>query len=283
MDSAPKANPAWLAEVDRLAPTVLVIGGFLTSPPFYSRLRSRLLERGAAAVEIAPIWIPDWVLALRRGAGPIVTRASRALLAAAAVAAASPLSRGAPILVVGHSAGGLVARLLTSPEPFAGRPCRGSGRIGAIVSLGTPHRIGGEGRFGAILARQGIAFLDRVVPGAAFAPAIGYVAVGSRALAGRPDGDFSTRLAWAIYQAILPQPGSIVVEGDGLVPLAATRLAGAREIVLDGIWHSPLDRGPWYGSLEAVDRWWPVAVDAWRRALRARAEGQAPDGRPAHG
>lgn len=262
--------PAWAADPEGVAPTVLIIGGFLTSPPFYARLRRRLLDRGAAAVEIAPIWIPDWLLATWRGLGPIVTRASRALLHAAALADRSPASRGAPVLVVGHSAGGLVARLLTSPEPFAGRPCRGSSRIGAIVTLGTPHVADRDGIVDGFITPQVVAFLDRVAPGAAFAPRVGYVAVGSRGLLGRRNGSLRARLAWAAYQAVLPQPGLEVVDGDGLVPLAATRLAGATEVVLEGIRHSPLGVRPWYGSAEAVDVWWPVAVEAWRTALRAR-------------
>jgi hypothetical protein len=266
----PGTPPSWREDVEAVAPTVLVIGGFLTAPSLYRGLRTRLLDRGAAAVEIAPIWTPDWLLASWRGFGPIVTRASRALLAAAETAARSPASRGAPLLVVGHSAGGIIARLLTAPEPFAGRPCRGAGRIGAIVTLGTPHVVRHDGGFGGQIAAHAVAFLDRVAPGAYFAPEVGYVAVGSRGLPGRRTGDLRTRIAWAVYQAVLAQPGLDVVDGDGVVPLAATRLAGATEVVLDGIRHSPFGVRPWYGSEEAVEVWWPAAVEAWRAALRAR-------------
>ncbi len=269
------AAPRWTEALETVAPTVLVIGGFLTSPSLYDGLRARLLDRGAAAVEIAPIWTPDWLLAGWRGLGPIVTRASRALLAAAEVAARSPASRGAPLLVVGHSAGGLVARLLTSPEPFAGRPCRGARRIGAIVTLGTPHVVGPDGVVGRIVVTEAVGFLDRVAPGAAFAPEVGYVAVGARGFLGRRNGGFRARLGWATYKAVLPEPGHDVLDGDGVVPLAATRLPGARDVVLDGIAHSPFGPRPWYGSAEAVDVWWPVALDAWRAALRARVGGVA--------
>lgn len=263
----------WGEAVETVAPTVLVIGGFLTAPSLYHGLRGRLLDRGAAAVEIASIWTPDWLLATWRGLGPIVTRASRALLAAAAGAATSPRSRGAPLLVVGHSAGGIVARLLTSPEPFAGRPCRGASRIGAIVTLGTPHVVDHDGPVGRAVLPEAVAFLDRVAPGAAFAPRVGYVAVGARGFVGRRDDGLRARLAWAAYRAVLPDPGLDVVDGDGIVPLAATRLPGAREVVLDGIAHSPFGSRPWYGSAEAVDVWWPVALEAWRAALRARVGG----------
>lgn len=263
----------WTEAVEAVAPTVLVIGGFLTSPSLYHGLRDRLLDRGAAAVEIAPIWTPDWLLATWRGLGPIVTRASRALLAAAQVAETSPQTRGAPLLVIGHSAGGIVARLLTSPEPFAGRPCRGASRIGAIVTLGTPHVVGHDGVVGRAVLPKAVAFLDRVAPGAAFAPRVGYVAVGARGFLGRRSGGLRARLGWAAYQSVLPQPGRDVLDGDGLVPLPATRLPGAREVVLDGIAHSPFGSGPWYGSAAAVDVWWPVACEAWRAALRARVGG----------
>ncbi|HEY4751887.1 MAG TPA: hypothetical protein VIH37_01290, partial [Candidatus Limnocylindrales bacterium] len=112
------------------APVVLVLGGFLTSPPLYRALARRLRARGAAEVVVARIWTMDWLLATRRGAGPILTRSARALLEASAQS--EVLALGAPVLVVGHSAGGVCARLLTSSEPYAGRQLNGSGRIGAI-------------------------------------------------------------------------------------------------------------------------------------------------------
>ena len=120
------------------APVVLVLGGFLTSPPLYRPLRRGLLERGAADVVVGGVWTMDWLLAASRGLGPILTRSGRALLEASR--RSEDLSGGAPVLVIGHSAGGMSARLLTSPVAFAGRRLNGSSRIGAIVTLGTPAR-----------------------------------------------------------------------------------------------------------------------------------------------
>ena len=53
-----------------LAPTVLILGGFLTSPPFYRPLRRRLLARGAAAVVVANVWTPDWLIPRYAASGP---------------------------------------------------------------------------------------------------------------------------------------------------------------------------------------------------------------------
>ena len=60
------------------------------------------------------------------------------------------------------------------------------------------------------------------------------------------------------------------VEGDGLVPVAAALLPGSRQVVLVDAVHGPSLRTTWYGSSISVDAWWPVALDAWRGALRAR-------------
>ena len=250
------------------APTVLVLGGFLTSPPIYRPFVRSLRERGAAEVVVGGVWTPDWLLAAVRGLGPILTRSGRALLAASA--RSSVASLGAPVLVIGHSAGGMSARLLTSPVPFAGRRLNASGRIGAIVTLGTPHVVSFEGLTRNRTGAEAAAFANRVVPGPFFAPRVGYLAVASRVSPGRPDGAVRERRAWALYQGLLPQPGASVVEGDGLIPLASALLPGAPSLVLDDAAHGQSPGRDWYGSDGPLDRWWPAAVETWRSALRAR-------------
>ena len=89
----PVASSAWRdVEPDELAPVVLVAGGFLTMPGSYDGLAALLRERGAADVLVAPVYVPDWMLAAARGLGPITTRVGRALLEAGARSAESPAS-----------------------------------------------------------------------------------------------------------------------------------------------------------------------------------------------
>jgi hypothetical protein len=264
----------WRDDPDACRPVVLVIGGFLTAPLLYYRLARRLRARGAAAVVVAQLWTPDWIWVSRRGMGAVVTRAGRALLRASTVAASSPEARGAPILVVGHSAGGLTARLLTSPEPFAGRRLGAAGRIGAIVTLGSPHHVAPRGDIGGRISVVATAFADRVVPGAAFSPDVGYVSVASRAIVGRRDGDGQARMAYRFYRGLI---GPVADEhdeipGDGLVPVSSALLEGAERIVLDDAVHGQFGGRPWYGSEGRVDLWWPAALAAWHAALRARVE-----------
>ena len=254
-----------------LSPVVLVAGGFLTTPGWYRPMAAALRARGAAEVVIAPVYRPDWVLCAVRGLGPVTTRVGRALLRAGAASAASPASRGAPILYVGHSAGGIVGRLLTSPQMFEGRRLNASGRIGALVTLGTPHLVGDEARWGGRVATAGARFANRHVPGARFAPTTGYLAVASRYVVGHDDAEDSRPgFMRRLYEDLHPAPDQPIVAGDGLVPVSSALLPGARHLVLDDAVHGPGVRSPWYGQEGQLDAWWPVALGLWRDALRAR-------------
>jgi pimeloyl-ACP methyl ester carboxylesterase len=269
----------WRDDPDGTSPLVLVLGGFLTSPPLYLPLARRLLRRGAADVVIGRVWTPDWLLAAGRGLGPNLTRAGRALVRAGERSARSTAARGAPVLVVGHSAGGMLGRLLTSPLPFQGRRLGAAPRIGALVTLGTPHHTSPSGDIGGRVGSMASAFADEVIPGAAFAPRVGYVTVASRAIVGSVGGDQRARTALRFYRGLLGQDRPSV-EGDGLIPVESALLDGAVRIVLDDVVHGQFGGQPWYGSEEVIDTWWPAAVEAWHSALRIRASqgnGPAPD------
>lgn len=274
--SASPVAGAWLApDVDpgALAPVVIVAGGFLTGPGWYAPMVAALRARGVADVVLARVYPPDWILAAVRGLGPITTRVGRSLLEAGERSAASPASLGAPVLYVGHSGGGIVGRLLTSPVVFEGRRLNASGRIGALVTLGTPHLVGEEARWGSRINEAGARFANRHVPGAFFAPTTAYVAVASRYIEGHPDAeDGRARFVRRLYEDIHPAPDEPHVAGDGLVPVASALLPGARHVVLEDAVHGPGVRDPWYGQDAHLDAWWPVALEAWRAALRARRE-----------
>ena len=254
------------------APVVLVLGGFLTSPPIYRVLVRSLRDRGAADVVVGNVWTMDWLLAGLRGLGPVVTRSGRALLEASRRSEA--IAGGAPVLIVGHSAGGMSARLLTSRVPLQGRRLNASGRIGAIVTLGTPHAvpIGAErhNRSAARSAVRAAVYASREVPGATFRPTTGYLSIASRRVTGREHGTPGERHAWLLYRALTPAPPTPVIEGDGLVPVAAALLPGATHLVLDDAAHGQGFGRDWYGSDRMLDRWWPLALATWQTALRAR-------------
>jgi hypothetical protein len=167
-----------------------------------------------------------------------------------------------------------------SAVPFEGRTMRAAGRIGALVTLGTPNAASpgasDGGRWGRRVGEAGARYAQRHVPGATWAPTTGYVSVASRCLVGRLGaGDGRERFLRRLYEDVYPQPDLEAVEGDGLVPVAAALLPGSRQVVLVDAIHGPSQRATWYGSAASVDAWWPIALDTWREALRARLSAAA--------
>jgi hypothetical protein len=242
----------------------VIVGGYLTEPLFYRPMRARLLERGAARVSVVPLHVPDWLVAAFVGFGPALRRVVRAVRAARRAS-------DAPLIVVGHSAGGILARLALSEEPFRGRQGGVAVDVGCLVTLGTPHVVRPHARWAGHAGERATRFLARSSPGAWFAPATRYLTVGSAAVAPRaPDpAPFPKHLLNRILTDFVGP--SVHVSGDGIVTDDLTHLEGARHLTLDDALHGTLG-GPWYGDGRVVDRWWPIALEEWRLALEARAD-----------
>jgi hypothetical protein len=112
------------------------------------------------------------------------------------------------------------------------------------------------------------------VPGATFAPTTGYVTVASRAVVADARGTGRERVAPQLYQSLLHDPAATDVPGDGVVPVRSALLDGARHVILDNAVHGQGGGRPWYGAEGPLDTWWPIAVEAWRDALRARVDAE---------
>jgi hypothetical protein len=277
-DAAPPANGTRhdlggtpLLPPEDARPHVVIVGGFMTMPPNYWPLRRRLLARGAASVAIAPIGFGDWIAAGFVGFGPLLTAAARTITDAHRRAGSTP------ILVVGHSAGGIVARLALSPTPYRGRSGIDPATVGALVTLGTPHGLGSMRVRIPHAGHHATRFLDRVAPGAHHFGTTAYLTVGSRALvrgrASRRPWERVVELGYGMLLGSVPDDVGEASPGDGIVPVAAVHLEGAEQLTFDDVKHGHIG-GPWYGDERVIDRWWPVAVDVWRASAAAR--GAAP-------
>lgn len=259
-------------------PHVVIVGGFLTEALFYGPMRERLLARGAARVTVVPIHLPDWLAMGLAGMGPLLLRTAVAIRRARRVAPA-------PVIVIGHSAGGILARLAMAPEPLDGRLGDVAEDVACLVTLGTPYRFDPRPNWWRHAGVRASEFLDRVTPGTWFAPRTAYLSVGSRCVPWSPVRPVlaPTHSAWLFTRlAVGAQRGAA---GDGLVDELRTRLQGATHLAFDDVLHGTFG-GPWYGDPHVIDRWWPVAVEAWRSALEARdglpggADRQGAGGRP---
>ena len=242
-------------------PHVVIIGGFLTESLQYRPMRRRLLEAGAERVTITPIHLPDWAVMGLVGLGPLLLRGARAIREARHE---SP----DPVIVIGHSMGGLIARLATCEVPLDGRVARVASDVGCLVTLGTPHEFEPRIRWSHAGVRAA-EHLARYCPGAFHSPRTGYLTVGSGS--DKPGRRVQRRGPMQRFNALLRDLVGVTpgLGSDGLIDAQRCRLDGARHVELDDILHGTV-YGPWYGDTVAIDRWWPAAVEEWERALATR-------------
>jgi pimeloyl-ACP methyl ester carboxylesterase len=164
----------------------------------------------------------------------------------------------AQLTLVAHSAGGVLARIYLGDQPYGPRRLcyNGHQRVGALITLGTPHRAVGQGRQGGL---NQIAYVQRVYPGA-YWPSVRYVSVIGKSIFGAPDGPPPERGAWQSYRLLGAEGAQW---GDGVVPLENGLLDGSRKLVIPGLRHDDRADRPWYGSSDAIVRaWWERAVIA---------------------
>lgn len=225
-------------------PPIVLVGGYQSFPRRYRRLAAILRELSGSPVHVVPLTPLDWALGRLRGYGQLVfevaTVVDRALLG----------SEHDKVVLVGHSAGGILARVYVGGDPpYGGRRYSGHRRVSDLVTLGTPHLVA-EGR----RRLAPIAEVDRLFPGALHAPSgLRYLCVCGDAADGAKDGAVRRR-----YERIVEDGRQ---GGDGVVPVGAALLPDARHLVLDGVYHGPRHGPRWYGlDRETVERWWPEGL-----------------------
>ncbi|MBX3030709.1 MAG: hypothetical protein KF809_11150 [Chloroflexi bacterium] len=250
-------------------PRVLIVEGLISPPIAYRRMAARLRARGAAGVDLAPVHVLDWALAGASGFARLQRRVVRAIERTTARA------DGRPIMLIGHSGGGILARLALCDAPYRGHIGGASDRVAALVSLGSPHDLhlarGAAQHEGVRLAR----FLATHEPGACHAPRTGYLTVASDLVRGPgpdrpvPERSMLGRARASFFRTIVGPPATS--GSDGIISAGLAHLPGARQLTLPDILHGVVG-GPWYGDEAAIDQWWPAALEVWRDAIAARAD-----------
>jgi hypothetical protein len=170
--------------------------------------------------------------------------------------------------VIGHSGGGIAARMAMSSVPFHGERGGAADAVGCLVTLGAPHGLARLPNRYHHAGHDALEFLDVASPGAFFAPRTAYLSVGANfALA-----PFPGVVGWAARQAFDMVVGEgATTAGDGIVPASAVHLEGAEQLTFSDARHGMIG-GNWYGAESVMDRWWPRAVALWEGALQARAQ-----------
>jgi triacylglycerol esterase/lipase EstA (alpha/beta hydrolase family) len=148
--------------------------------------------------------------------------------------------------VVGHSAGGWIARIFLGDQPYGGQCWQGWQRVASLVTLGTPHQSQEQ------WTRRNIDFVNDTYPGAFWEP-VRYVCVAGRSVQGRRQ--WNQWQQWIAYNSYQLTCGQGNTWGDGITPVVSAHLPGAVNLTWEDVVHSPGSSRPWYGSPALVPQW----------------------------
>jgi len=228
---------------------VIIIGGYNSLWPVYLKMARDLEElTGLQAVGVPLMPWHWWAVQRKQEATNVLRRLEDTVIWA------RRRFRADRFILVGHSAGGVIARLYLCDRPVWGRVYAGVEHVAAIVTLGSPHCSDKGTETGWFLSDEA----NRLVPGAVYADQIQYRAVAGRSIQGQRNGQFRERRAFRIYRNFAGQGD---IWGDGIVPVQCAGLDGAETLVLDGVAHSGKVDHHWYGGTkDIIRRWWLEGV-----------------------
>ncbi|CAF2136413.1 unnamed protein product [Brassica rapa] len=208
-----------------------------------------------------------------------------------AVREANELSQGKGLSLIGHSAGGWLARVYM--EEY------GNADISLLLTLGTPHLPPPRGLSGVIDQTRGLLYyVEENCAKAVYTPELRYVCIAGSSLCryirgaplvdkadanvdsdvtvGIEGGEVISELALAsnnktgdssgssfrarfVGQGYKQVCGRADVWGDGVVPEVSAHLEGALNVSFEGVYHSPVgsddETRPWYGSPVIAKEW----------------------------
>jgi pimeloyl-ACP methyl ester carboxylesterase len=224
---------------------IVIIGGYNSLWPTYVGMARHLEDLAGLPTIGVPLLPWHWWRAQRRqAAGDILDKLQQTVVWARRKFEAERF------ILVGHSAGGLIARLYLCDQPVWGRAYAGAGHVDALITLGSPH-CGDRGiETKWFLSDEA----NLLAAGSPHAPQVRYRTVAGRALQGRQNGRSPERRAWRNYSYF---SGHGDVWGDGTVPVESASLDGAEAVVLEGVVHSLKLGRNWYGDQGIIRRWWP--------------------------
>ncbi|MCS6959345.1 MAG: lipase [Pseudanabaenaceae cyanobacterium SKYGB_i_bin29] len=218
-----------------MSDVAVILPGYLAGSADYFAMADYLNRQGVKAT-VVPLQWWEWLPTVGgRSVVPILDRLHQT------VQQVRDRYQTDKVTLIGHSAGGWIARIYLGEKPYYDRVWAAKHWVSHLVTLGTPH---------CSLepwTKRNLGFVNENYPGA-FHPEVRYVCVAGEAVKGED--------SWLAYQSYKLTIGDGNSSGDGITPVAAAHLAGATNIVIPGASHSP-KRPPWYGTEAVIDRWLP--------------------------
>jgi len=219
---------------------IVFLGGFLSFPSTYAGMKDELARVSGQPVWVVPAYTHHWLTTVTAAGWALIIRKLDATVREAVKS--SPTGK---ITLIGHSSGGVMARLYLGEKPFHGHVFNGIQWVDTLYTLGSPHYNHRGGR----LRNQ----VNAMYPDAYFSPQVRYISVVGRSKQGKRDGTSAERRLFGAYERLC---GDGAAWGDGLVPLESALLKGSGHIVLEGANHYGFKGNLWYGTPSLVEEWW---------------------------
>jgi len=222
-------------------PTV-ILPGFLESAQAYYSLEKSLQYLGFPTVTV-PLQRRDWIKTV--GGRPVTPILQQLDCTVEQILKETNVSQ---VNLIGHSAGGWISRIYLGEVAYGKNNLnlltwKAHPKVATLVTLGTPH-ISLE-RW----TRWNLDFVNNNYPGA-FHKNVDYVCVAGKTIFGQRK--FGNWLAFSSYKLTCGRGNTW---GDGITPIEAAHLEGARNLIIENVMHSPRSSKPWYGSQKSLSAW----------------------------
>ncbi len=230
-------------------PIVILAGVGLWSALYEEMKRNLARDLPAEKIFIAPVSTLDWI-----GFPPSPERSTNRVMKRLHETVQQVESRfpNEPITLIAHSGGGTVALIYLLGKPFQG-DAYSNKSIHKLLTLGTPFQ--SIERY----AKFKMDFINTHLPNDFFEK-VEVISVASSFRKGKWEGGLQERLAFEFYRNTF---GDGNLDGDGVVPIDACYLQGAKHVVIEGVEHLPAPFAKWYGEKSAVAQWQPFLLPTY--------------------
>jgi len=225
---------------------IVIVGGWLSSPNDYFGMARTLANPPYGRI----VYITDfgriaWASLRDPDFTPVLDVLAQTVELALAETGAERID------LIGHSAGGRIARAYLGHLPYNGKRYDGQRFVATLTTLGTAHTTY------EVWVKIFAGLVNERYPGA-FYSHISYRSVAGRSVRGRRFGTLEEIVAFRSYEVSFGDGNQI---GDGIVPTHACYLEGADNIILEGARHAPYNAPrTWYGAPEVIPLWFEEVV-----------------------
>lgn len=220
--------------------TIVIVGGFYSTPRHYQGLANHIASHAQADVHIVPIRMNEWSFVIHPAGWRYYLRRLDETFSTAV-----SKNQSASIEIVAHSLGGIVTRLYCADEEQTGFSANHRSQIKSVVTLGTPHNRGLVRRLTAWTGtNRGLSNWNETIPLYSVAGDVDFSSDCKR------PQRFGAALRHRIHGAAKGE------RGDGVIPVSCAIFNPDLSMIIPGVRHDSHIGRPWFADEAIFEQWW---------------------------